>query len=298
MIYKALKRRGGNLQRKKWLVLLMIIFLGLSSAFGCGSQGKNAPKKPAGEEKPKAPPALKKIIEDIDKINEELAKKTFKQQKEASSEKDTVMKNNQGQEDNIGEEGGGDSKENKAKASGQGKEMKNNDYSKEEQLLNKMYKEWNLLEPDLVKAGIGSRERTNFRQGLDDLALAVQKKKKEEGVMAAIAMYKYYAGISKVFGGVVPANFYLVKYEALSAAFLAEKGDFIEAEKHMAPLFESWNMLKMQKKEDDAKLFNRTEFSLYDLKKAVEDKEALLIPMKISVVQDNLKEVEDSLSKM
>lgn len=268
----------------------MIIFLGLSCAAGCGDQGKNVPKKPAGEEKPKAPPALKKIIDDIDKINEELAKKVEKPKKEANNEDDTMQKNNQEQGDN--------SKENKEKSSGQEKEMKNNDYSKEEQLLNKMYKEWNLLEPDLVKAGIGSRERENFRKGLDDLALAVQKKRKEEAMLAGITMYKHYAGVNKVFGGVVPANFYLVKYEALSAAFLAGKGDFAEAEKHLGPLFEYWNMLKMQKKEDDAKLFNRTEFSLYDLKQAIENKEALLIPMKVGVVQGNLKEVEDSLSKM
>ncbi|WP_143156897.1 hypothetical protein [Thermosyntropha lipolytica] len=272
----------------------MVIFLILGWAAGCGSQGKNVPKKPAGEEKPKAPPALNKIIDDIDKINEELANKISKQPKKAGNENDAA-KNNQEMTDNIGEGGG---KGGKGDSSLSSKERGDEDYSKEEQLVKKMYKEWNLLEPDLVKAGIGNKERNDFRQGLDDLALAVQKKKREEALRAAIAMYKYYAGINKVFSGVVPPNFYLVKYEALSGAFFAAQGDFNQAEEHMESLFEYWNMLKMQKKADDAKLFNRTEFSLYDLQKAVENKEALLIPMKIEVVQNNLEEVEDSLSKM
>lgn len=273
--------------KKRWLIMLAVVFLSSGLIAGCSGQKKEAAQKPAGEEKMKAPPALKKIKDDIDKINEELAKKMVKEDSNKQKSKDT----------GAGSEGQNDSS--KGKISGEEKKLKENDYRKEKEILQKMYKEWNALEPDLVKAGVGSKKRDSFRKGLDELARAVEKKKKEEAVMAGISMYKYYAGISRDFGGVVPANFYLVKYEALMSAALAGKGDFAEAQKHMPSLSEYWNMLKMQKKKgEDDKLFDRTELSLNDLQEAIEEKESLLISMKIKVVDDNLKAVEESLSKM
>ncbi|MBO8158968.1 hypothetical protein [Thermosyntropha sp.] len=272
------------MNKKYWNIfitgLLCVFFLA-----GClNSDDKGASKKPLREEKPEAPSSLKKIISDIDKINEELMKKV-KEEKELKAKKKQ-------EKESANDEGGQDKK---TKSEKFGSEMGLN---KEKELLGRMYREWNMLEPELVKEGINKSERENFQKGLDELGKAVQEESKADALLAGLKMYKHYADISRFFAVPVPADFYMVKYEALTAATLAENRDFDKARKHLPAMLEYWNMLKVQKKQADAKLLNQVEFSLYDLKQVIENKEGMLLVWKTEVVKGNFEQLEDSLSGM
>lgn len=280
-------------------------------------------------QKPKAPPEVKKIQEDVDMLIAEL-EKDIKQKKASPVEKSAQMEpqgqqsggtsGNQAQQgqssgQSKGQKQGGQSSGNQSggqSSGGQGQQAQNNMQSqpgmqgqgqenvwqKADKSLKSIHQSWNKLEPEAIKAGLQVKARDDFEKGLEDLTLNVGQQKSEESLMAAVSLYQHFAQLAMVFAMSTPPDYFQVKYEAMAAMIEAAKMDWTAAQKRLPKIQEHWNNLKVQAQGMDTKLLNQCEFSIHDLRNAITAKQSDLVMIKGEILMNNLKQLENKLSKM
>jgi len=263
------------LKIKYWLILLVLVHIFSVSIYGC-AQKQPAEKKPQGEEKPEAPPALESIRENLDMIIMELDNKS-KQLSDSSLMQNTKMVNVE-----------------KPSAKGAENKMSIDDWTKEEQSIRKIYVSWNSIEPDAVKAGLSSEDRDKFEQTLDALTQNISDKQLAASALAAIAVYNTYADVTQVFKMSIPPEFFRLKYQTLSSIVEARRENWTVAETHSENVLKHWENIRMQATEGDKKVASRTDFSLRDLQEAIKNRKISLVFIKGEIAMENLKKLEDA----
>lgn len=171
-----------------------------------------------------------------------------------------------------------------------------NDWSKEFQSMRDIHQNWNKLMPEAVQAGMSTEARNQFSQALDQLTQAVSSQQLESSMSAALALYKNYADMARLFSTQVPAELYQVKYEIMTAVFEASQKNWTKAEEHIPKMREQWMYLGAQAKNVDTKLLSQTEFSISDLQDAIRTKQADLIMIKGEIAMTNLNNLQNKMS--
>ncbi len=278
---------------RKYCILLLTVILLCTLAGGC-SQKQSPQKKPQTDEnRPKAPTVLNTMKSEIEKVNEELDKKI-------KLKREQDMQPTQGQSSGGAKSGSQQGSEQGSQTSG-GQSAnttdKTKDFKNEQKMVERLHQEWNNLEPEAIKAGLNPAGQDEFEKALDELTKNIYGQKLEESRLSAIGMYKVFARVSALFATPVPPDFYKVKYEAMTAAALAESQTWDKAGEHLKPLEEQWDSLKSQAKQVDASMIMKTDLAVTDLKKAIESKEKDLVSIKSDILKNNLKKMEEKLSK-
>ncbi|MDD2620618.1 MAG: hypothetical protein PHC92_08130 [Syntrophomonadaceae bacterium] len=267
-------------------------------------------------QKPKAPPEIKKILTDLDMLIQELDKH-IKEKKTSQVEKTASL-------DPQGQEKGGDSQQQSkaGQSSGQGSGGQSSDdqsgkpvktdskqdtmqtqkkedvWQKTDKSLKSIHQSWNTLEPEAIKAGLQIDARDNFEKALEELTINLSQQNSEESLMAAVTLYKHFADLAQVFAMAIPPEFFQLKYEVMGAIAEAGKKDWTAAQKRLPNIQEHWNNLKVQAQDADKMLLNRSEFSVYDLRDAIESEQSDLASIKGEILMKNLKQLEAELSRM
>lgn len=311
------------MHKNKYLWVLIFISLIMMILLPACSKKQSASKKPqtsSMDQKPKAPPEIQKIQDEIDMLIAELDK-NIKQKKTSPIEQSAQL-------EPQGQQGGGmsgnqsqqsqssgqlkDQKQGGQSSGDQGQQSQNamrsqtgmqtqgqeNVWQKADKSLKSIHQSWNKLEPEAIKAGLQVKARNDFEKGLEDLTLNVGQQKSEESLMAAVSLYKHFAELAMVFAMSTPPDFFQVKYEIMAAITEAAKMDWTAAQKRLPNIQEHWNNLKVQAQGMDTKLLNQCEFSIHDLRNAITAKQSDLVIIKGEIVMNNLKQLESKLSKM
>jgi len=294
-------------------IKIAIIILALFIAFtpGCSSKKKDsAAKKPDMAAQQKPPSQMKSLLSDIENIIVDLGKK-IEMEKKPGQQESTGQ--SQGSSQQAGQQGQGQSQSGQSQ-SGQDQSQQNqnqsentagsntssgkqmNSWQTEEKALKNIHKNWNALEPEAVKAGLGISERKSFEQALDQLTLEISQQKKKSSLMAAIELYGQYANLAQVFKTTVPADFYKSKYEIMGASAEAANGEWLKAKERLLKIKEYWNSFKVQAKIKDEKLMSQTDFSIDDLEQAINSQQIDTLMIKTEIALSNLKQLEKALS--
>lgn len=247
---------------------------------GC-SQNESPEKKPAQSEEKKEPAALKKMLSSMDAVNEELDKK-IKMEQEAQ-EKEQEASSQAAEQGDAG------------KKTEENSSDKMPDLKKEETHIKDIHAAWNTLEPEVIKAGLSTADSVAFETALDALTMYVSDKKMDEARLSAAAIYKPYAELSRVFSGPVPADYYLVKYEVMTTAIMAEQEEWDKARERLPLLEEDWKRLKTEANEVDQKLITQTDYAVTDMKNEIENEQTESAMIKSEIVMKHLKNIEGKL---
>ncbi len=170
-------------------------------------------------------------------------------------------------------------------------------WQEETSSLKNILRNWNTLEPETVKAGLSVEARDKFEASLEQLSTMVGQQNLEASLMAAISLYRDFGEVARALSLATPPDLFLVKYEALAGITEAYQGNWKAADLHASQIDAHWGQLRMQLKDADTKLVDRTEFSLQDIKQAVKARSIELVALRGEIAINNLKELEDSISK-
>lgn len=285
---------------------LLVIFLIVVLLFVPGCSKKNSPsKKPqtSSNQKTKAPKEMSSIASELDKVIAAIEQKkitasqsVWQQGSQNTSQTSQSGSSSQGQEQNAQQTKPDQTQQTKQSQPKSASAGQTASWQAEVGSIKKIHQNWNLLEPEIVKAGLGINERDSFEKALEKLTLAIGKQKTDDSLMAAIELYGQYANLVKVFQTSVPPEYYKVKYELMSAAAEAGKKDWESAQKRIAAINENWNHLKVKAKLTDEKLLTRTEFAIQDMILALQGKETDILLVKSEIAMKNLQDLEKKLS--
>ena len=255
------------------ICLVVIICLMLPGIYGCGSRSQSEPRKPTPsmEQKPKAPAALKNILAELDSIITEVDAK-WKTQSQTGLEPVTKLDpsvENKGKKQEQEKDKQEESSKSEKAPAGENENRSTSPASsltwqKEIQSLKKIHENWNMVEPEAIKAGLTTTIRDNFEQALNLLTQEINQHRVEGTLLAAIILYGHYADIAQLFSTPLPAEFFRVKYEIMSSNVRVGKREWESAQAHAARSLEHWSHLKVQAEEIEPNLLSRTEFSLHD----------------------------------
>lgn len=297
------------------IISVCVILAILLVSPGCSSKSKDSQsKKPqtSSQQKAKSPQQMKSILSDLEKIITSVDQK-IKTSKESSFQKSTQIDQAQGQQGGQqsqqsgqqGQSGQGSSQDqqgqSKSQSGGQGggqssSQSQTSSWQTEDTALKNIHSNWNSVEPEAVKAGLGIPARDAFEKALEELTMAISKEKKEESLKAAIDLYGQYAELVRVFDGSIPPEFFQTKFEIMSAVQKAEKLDWSGAQKHIPNIQKYWGYLKMKSQGQDEKLMSRTEYSIEDLDQAITGKELDPVLIKAEIAMKNLQQLQKKLS--
>ena len=240
--------------KSSYLIILTILCFSLSVA-GCNLMGGQSKKPESGEQKPQAPAALEGMLKSIEGVISEVAQKSKMQGMSSLQRSAKVEPGKDSEQQGGGQKDSGG--ENQAQQGGEqpGGAASENltpvmDWKKEEDELRKLHRHWNKLEPQAIKAGLGSDERDKFEDNLNQLTRYIGSKNIEESIIAATSLYMNYADISQVFSTDIPPEYYRTKFEIMSAIIKSGSADWPAASNHAKKAQERWDSLKNQLKEN------------------------------------------------
>ncbi|MGE5391856.1 MAG: hypothetical protein ACM3PE_12430 [Deltaproteobacteria bacterium] len=319
-----------------FLVVLIMLFNLSFSGCGQKSKSSPSqkPQSDASGQKPKAPKSAETILKDINTLIGELDKKNKSAKAPWMTAQTSGQQTGAGgggnQSSNSGQGGGqgGGSTQGGTKgqsgssqggsgssssgnssgtnANGQGtaggktlsrEEQNNMQWQKISMSLMDIHRKWNELEPDVIDAGLPASSLEGFENALQSLTQSVSAQNTDESLTAAIDLYEQYtSGISQVFTLSTPPQLYQVEYRTMASLAAANREDWTAASDEISAALEPWGLLKAQSKNADKKLLGRCDFSLQDLKTAIDEKDLNMVMIKGDIAQANLKQLEKKLT--
>jgi hypothetical protein len=284
--------------KSHYLIFLTVLCFSLSVA-GCNLMGGQSKKPESVEQKPQAPVALEGMLKSIEGVIAEVAQKSKIQGMSSLQRSAKVEPGN-----DSGQKGSGGENQPQQPRQGEGQSgdaasenlTPGMDWEKEEEELRKLHRHWNKLEPQAIKAGLGSDERDRLEDNLNQLTRYIGDKNIEESIIAATSLYMNYADISQVFSTDIPPEYYRTKFEIMSAIIKSGTADWPAASNHAKKAQERWDSFKNQLKEKPEELMSQCEFAIQDLNHAVSIEDFDLVMIKGEVLMGVLQELEAKMS--
>ena len=289
--------KGAIVMRKILLgCLLFFLVAMLMCAGGCSKE--KAEKKPRSSSSQEI-----KVPKELGKMEDELNAILMSQQKMIQPEKVAPQEDTekQDQKESAGGQDSAGKKQEEKSSSGSSDAQQQSSKQKEWQEIDKqlilLHQSWNTVEPEAVRAGLTMAERDEWEASLSELTMAVEKKDLQSSAQSSIELYGLFSNLARVFQTPVPPQYYLVKYEAMRLALNGLNDNWEEAATSIQPMQQHWDHLKIQKKDINAQVVNKTDFSLRDLEMVVDLRSKSLLRMKYQVLDKNLSALEKELSK-
>lgn len=299
----------------KSLITLLII-TALCNLISCTPQLKPSPQASQEGENKEPPKELEELRKSIEKIEKTLIsmheEKKKAQQGIISGESDGES---QGQQDQGGQQGskGQEQIQIQMKPEELAEYTKQQDMAKKQEELSKKEKEtlekfeglkknvhelhekWNSFEPKAVSALAPQKSIEDFETALNNLTDTVQIKDEYVNLLSVTQLYKILPDFYELFKTKEPPDLDRLRYGVKKIKLLAEKDDYNSMKPTLDYLINIWAIAKPKLKKDTMELMNKFEFALNDLKKAVENKNKVIIDAKAEVLTKIIDQIVQSL---
>ncbi|HHW61940.1 MAG TPA: hypothetical protein GX404_08555 [Syntrophomonadaceae bacterium] len=284
--------------KKRFLGCLLFFLVAMLLCTG-GCSKENAEKKPHSSSTQEI-----KVPKELGKMEDELNVILASQQKMIEPPAAAPQENTQkqvGKESSGAQEAGGGKQEEQSSLASSGDQQqssKQKDWQEIDKQLMLLHQSWNTVEPEAVRAGLAMEERDKWEESLSELTMAVEKKDLQSSIQASMQLYGLFSNFARIFKTPVPPEYYLVKYEAMKLAYNGLNDQWEQASTSIQPLQQHWDHLKLQKKDINSQVVDKTDFSLRDLEMVIDLRSKSLLRMKYQVLDKNLSALEKELSKM
>ncbi|SHM67180.1 hypothetical protein SAMN05660826_01640 [Caldanaerovirga acetigignens] len=271
-----------------WRVLLLFIILALIT--GCSKSSARTSPESSRQQK-KGMFALKKLEEDVEKLVKEFEKDYFALK--APPAESTGVQGAHGAQnggENQSKQGHQQSKEGQQGVSQQKRSSLQPDWAKYEKMVFLIHGEWNEFRELAMQQGAQIDIITAFNEKLNEVTKMLTKQDLYGGLLAANDLYYRTVAFESLFESSRAVSAKRTLYYLRDAAYRALSDQNEEASASMMKAQEEWKMGKPRLK--DSLTGNKVEFSLKELKEAVEIKDPNLIKMKCQIAEKNIKEAE------
>ncbi len=280
---------------------LIIILLQLTLAmagcrqgwFSSPSPGKQLEETGGSEKVPEQlisiESSIEKIIKTLDGpaiVEEEEGKEGQQQGQEESG--DTSREGQEGGQGQQKQGGGGQS-------GGQekGQEKKAPDPWKEiAPLINTLHFQWNSYVPMATKNGANMVLIENFSEALNDLSTTIMSKKKMDTLLSASRLYSFIPDFFSLYRTKTSPEIKRVRYYVRNAILSAMASNWNQAGNDSESLNSSWSIFKNTLSQKEQNLAAQVDFSIYEFKKVVSEKNMSLVDIKGRVLMSNIKELD------
>lgn len=283
-----------NFKLFKKINIVLAILLVLIVSTSCS---KKQEKPMTSSKKEKIPEGLgamadksDSIIEDIEKIMEEMKKPEEKEaQQNKQSNQSSEGKN---QSDNKSSEG---EKSEQQKQTMTKKEKIDTMWEKVGKTVEEIHAGWNDYELKALEMGAKNEDTTKFEDALDNLTIAVEKKDSLESLHQANRMNYYMSVFFDPYKGNPDGEIMRLKYFVRQSHLFGLLNDWAKSEESIKMGENSVNTLRPKVKLDkkDESLMEKLNLSLLNMKSVVERKNAELLKIKRDIVLKNLEQLKE-----
>ncbi|SCY49486.1 hypothetical protein [Alkaliphilus peptidifermentans] len=157
-----------------------------------------------------------------------------------------------------------------------------------------IHRKWNVLEPQLRKAGASSDDVETFENKLGDASISVSNKEILTSLLEFNELTSCLNDFRGHFSSKAPQEIYEVKYRVRQSVLMASLEDFEEAENEINEAEEIGDSLKqrlVEKNEGDG--FQQFKLSIEDYKNELEEENFHLTQVKGAIIIKNIEQIID-----
>jgi len=163
------------------------------------------------------------------------------------------------------------------------------------QLASGLHQKWNILEPQLQKAGVSKTSIDGFEENLTSTTLLITTKEGKASLLGLNELSNSLYGFTGHFKSKTPTEVMQIAYHIREAVLLASEDDFSAAIRNTEKAKELGEGLRQRLTEKDASdIAQKFELSMEDIRKALDTENFQLIQIKGAIVIKNVVEMEET----
>lgn len=312
------------------LITKILVFFVISATLlsGCG-QGKKEESEPQRastqqqQQSEKIPDQLKSIEENVEKIFKALGGPSVElkeeQDKEKGKEQQSEEQSQGGQEaqgneqqENEGQEGsqkegqegqegqggqGGQSEQGQKDQQKQQKQQPQDPWQKIVPIANDLHYKWNAYMPEAVKKGADKKLIDSFGTALNSLTNTIIAKNKTNTLMAASFLYAYIPDFYSLYKTNTSPEVKRIRHYIRNSMLNAMTANWTQSDADINNLKSSWTLFKNVIEKDQQDFSNKLDFSIYELDKAIKERNQPIIDIKGRIAISNIEELEKAMEK-
>jgi hypothetical protein len=288
-------------------ILLAFMILVMPSAMSACSGSSNsrqqveqldAAQKKMKEEKESE--KLKKLEENIESLFEALGGPSFKTRTGENEDKahESQDQEDSRQEDKQQGEGQQESKQGNSQEEDKQQEGKQENsqqvWQKVDKTINSLHYEWNDLMPEITKKGADMKLVDVFDNSLNSLTTEAESRDKAKVMFSANKLYSHISDLFSLYRTKMSPELKRMIYYTRNIILESEKENWEQAGKDKESLERTWSLLRNTLEDEQKKIGDKLDFSIYELKKVVSEKNKQLADIKGRIALNNIKELSES----
>lgn len=151
---------------------------------------------------------------------------------------------------------------------------------------------WNAFEAKAVNQFLLQSSLLEFETALNDLTKSVEGSNLSQSLLDVVQLYKYLPDFYTAYAYETPPEIGKIRFGAKKIALLTEKDKYPEAKETLEYMTGVWMMTRPRLPKENADQINQLEFSISDLKDAIEAKNAMVVKAKTEVILKIADELE------
>lgn len=164
-------------------------------------------------------------------------------------------------------------------------------------IINNMHYQWNELMPEIAKKGVDMKLVDNFDNALNALTTTIESKDKEKVLTSANKLYSYIPDLYSLYRTKMSPEVKRMIYYTRNMILESGKDGWEQVGKDNEDLGKSWSLFHNTLEKEQKKTGDKLDFSIYELKKVVAEKNRQLTGIKGMIVLNNIKELQKSFEE-
>lgn len=164
-------------------------------------------------------------------------------------------------------------------------------------LTDGMHFTWNNLQPELIKKGVSQNQIENFNKALIALSQNVNAKNITESQNAAFQLSQALADFYSYYKSNIPPELPRISSGVTGIHFAVKQNNWTKAQELANLLQQEFAKLKASTEDNQNHVFQMLELSINDLCNAVYNQDSVLVIIRTSLVNSNIRELDVKLSQ-
>jgi len=229
------------------------------------------------------------------------------EQQQGDQQKDGQQQN--GQQQDEGQQQDDQQKEGQQKQDQQQGEQQNDDQKKDGQqqtvdkwsqlgnIISNLHYQWNDLMPEIAKKGADMKLIDNFDNALNSLTTAAETKEQDKVLASANKLYSYVPDLYSLYRVKMSPEVKRMIYYTRNIILESDKSNWDQVANDNEALEKSWSLFRNTLEENQKTIGDKLDFSIYELKKVISEKNKQLTDIKGRLVLNNIKELQKSFEE-
>ncbi len=164
-------------------------------------------------------------------------------------------------------------------------------------IINKLHYQWNDLMPDIAKKGADMKLVDNFDNALNTLTTTIESKNQDNVLISANKLYSQIPDLYSLYRVKMSPEVKRMIYYTRNIILVSSKDGWEQVGKDNEDLEKSWSLFQNTLEKEQKAVGDKLDFSIYELKKVITEKNKQLTDIKGRIVLNNIKELQQSFEK-